>query len=117
MRIIESNIDQNVELPLQLEISFGKIFDIYKKYASEEFKEHPYHKSSVDLVAELEQFPDLLEGFSDFSLLKKHERQVELLLEPLFPEALLDNEIKAASIPFSFLSFKFTENKPQTTQK
>jgi hypothetical protein len=101
-------MDKNTELPLQLYISFGKVFDSYKRYASEEYKDHPYHKSAVVMVAELLKYPELIDGFSDFSLLEKYEDAIELMLEPLFPEELTNNEIKAASIPFSFTSFKFT---------
>jgi hypothetical protein len=97
-----------MELPMQLNISFKKVFAVYEKYASQEFSDHPYHKSAIDMVKEFEEYPELFDGFSDFSLLEKHKEQVELLLEPLFPEPLLLNEIKAASVPFSFTSFKFT---------
>jgi hypothetical protein len=101
-------MDQNTELPLQLYISFGKVFDSFKKYASDEFQDHPYYKSAVDMVAEFSKYPELIEGFSDFSLLEKYQEVIEQMLDPLFPEELTNNEIKAASIPFSFTSFKFT---------
>lgn len=109
MRIVPSSMDKNAELPLQLYISFKQVFESFKKYASEEFKDHMYHKSAVDMVAELEKYPELIDGFSDFSLLEKYQEQIEIMLEPLFPAELTKNEIKAASIPFSFTSFKFTE--------
>ena len=41
--------------------------------------------------------------------IKKYEKEIDLMLEGLFPEILTDNEIKAASIPFSFTSFKFSK--------
>ena len=108
MRIVKSNFDENMELPVQLNISFDKIFSTFEKYATKEFSKHPYHKSAIDMVKEFNKYPELINGFSDFSLLDKYEDQIDLLLEPLFPEPLLMNEIKAASIPFSFTSFKFT---------
>ena len=108
MKIVKSNLDEKMELPVQLNISFGKVFSMFEKYASKEFSNHPYHKSAIDLKTEFEKYPELINGFSDFSLLEKYQEQVDLLLEPLFPEPLLLNEIKAASIPFSFTSFKFT---------
>ncbi len=108
MEIIQSNFSSNVVLPLQLNISFCKVFRIFEKYATTEYKDHPYHKSAKEMVSEFKKFPELINGFSDFSLLEKYKDQVDLLLDPLFPEALLDNEIKAAIIPFSFTSFKFT---------
>ena len=108
MRIVPSSMDKNTELPLQLYISFGKVFDSFKRYASDDFKNHPYHKSAVDMVAEFSKYPELIDGFSDFSLLEKYQDVIEQMLDPLFPEELTNNEIKAASIPFSFTSFKFT---------
>tara|TARA_R110002072_G_scaffold1380_5_gene11621 strand:- start:10265 stop:12649 length:2385 start_codon:yes stop_codon:yes gene_type:complete len=109
MKIIKSSLDENMELPVQLHVSFGKIFSTFERYASDEFSNHPYHKSAIDLVKEFKNYPDLINGFSDFSLLEKYENQIDLLLEPLFPQPLLLNEIKSVSIPFSFTSFKFTD--------
>jgi hypothetical protein len=99
---------QQIELPLQLKISFEKVFLMYKKYTEEDFKEHPFHKSAKRMIAEIEKHPELIDGFSDFSVLETLKDEISLLLEPLFPEALLLNEIKAATIPFTFTSFKFT---------
>ncbi|MEQ6123582.1 GAF domain-containing protein [Pseudotenacibaculum sp. MALMAid0570] len=109
MRIVKSTMDENAELPLQLFVSFEKVFSLFEKYASKEYKEHPYHKSAKDMVEEFRKYPELIEGFSDLSLLEKYQEQIDFLMEPLFPEPLLLNEIKAASIPFSFTSFKFTD--------
>jgi hypothetical protein len=108
MKIVQSSHNNNQVLPLKLHISFEKVVDLFKKYASKEYKSHPFHTASIKMIVEIEQYPELIEGFSDFSLLEKYKDQIDLLLEPLFPEILLDNEIKSASIPFSFTSFKFT---------
>lgn len=96
------------ELPLQLNISFKKVYDSYLKYTADSYRHHPFHEAAKLVVEELKDFPELIEGFSDVSLLEKHKDKVNLLLEPLFPEPLLNNEIKAASVPFSFASFKFS---------
>lgn len=108
MKIVQSSYINNNILPLQLNISFKKVLELYKKYASTEYKSHPFHTGAKNMIAEIEKYPELIDGFSDFSLLEKYQEQIDLILEPLFPEILLDNEIKAASIPFSFTAFKFT---------
>ena len=108
MNVLQPESIQNIELPLQLNISFRKVYELYESYALDEYKDHPYHKSSKVIVEKLKKYPELIEGFSDYSLLNTYEEQINLLLDPLFPESLLNNEIKAASIPFSFISFKFT---------
>jgi hypothetical protein len=99
---------QQIELPLKLKISFEKVFLMYKKYTEEDFKEHPFHKSAKRMIAEIEKHPELIDGFSDFSVLETLKDEISLLLEPLFPEALLLNEIKAATIPFTFTSVKIS---------
>ena len=109
MEVIKSNLEPEVELPLQLKISFKKVFDLYDKYTGKDFINHPFHGSAIQMVDLFKKQPELIEGFSDYSLLDKHKDKIDLLLNPLFPEPLLLNEIKAASIPFSFTSFKFTD--------
>ncbi|MBA6157218.1 GAF domain-containing protein [Tenacibaculum sp. S7007] len=108
MEIRQPKSLQNIELPLHLNISFEKVYDMLRGYASEEQKDHPFYASATILVKEVEKHPELINGFSDFSLLEKHDEIINLLLEGLFPIALTDNEIKAATIPFTFTSFKFT---------
>ncbi|MBL4668976.1 MAG: GAF domain-containing protein [Flavobacteriales bacterium] len=108
MKVIQANDLNKLELPLQFSISFHKVFSMYEKYASAEFEKHPFHNSAKIMLKEMADVPELIEGFSDFKLLEKHQEKIELLLKPLFPESLLLNEIKAASIPFSFTSFMFT---------
>ncbi|WP_405608810.1 GAF domain-containing protein [Polaribacter sp. Asnod1-A03] len=109
MKIIKSNITAETELPLQLYISFQKVFVIFEKYAHKDFENHPYNETAKKMLLLFKKSPELFTGFSDYSLLDKYSEQIELLLNPLFPEPLLSNEIKAASTPFSFTSFKFTD--------
>ena len=107
MKIVYSNNIEDSQLPLELNISFNKVIDSYRKYAKD--KESLYHKSSLDILKELEKYPELENGFSDFSLLEKYKEPIKLLLAPLFPEQLATNEIKAIAIPFDFTSFNLTE--------
>ncbi|MDP5106195.1 MAG: GAF domain-containing protein [Polaribacter sp.] len=109
MKIRVSKSISERELPLQLNISFQKIFELFQKYANIQFIDHPFHESAKKIVQNFENYPELISGFSDISFLEKYKEQIDLLLNPLFPEPLLLNEIKAASIPFSFTSFKFTD--------
>ncbi len=107
MKIIHSNKEEKLELPFKLLLSFEDVLDYYKKYAED--SKHPYHKSAKYLVDEINKHPELINGFSDFSLLDTYSETIDLLLDPLFPEPLTQNEIKAVSIPFDFTSFKFTK--------
>ncbi len=107
MYLKHSNRLDDLELPLQLHVSFKKIYEGYKKYALD--KKHPFHGVSQHMLDEIEKRPELIEGFDDYSLLDKHADIIDVMLAPLFPEALQLNEIKAASIPFSFIQFKISE--------
>lgn len=97
------------ELPLQLNISFNKVYTLFEKYAKRELKKHPYHVAATEMVKLFQIHPEFKEGFSDYNLLDAYQKEIDLILNPLFPEPLQLNEIKAASIPFSFTSFKFSK--------
>jgi hypothetical protein len=95
-------------LPLQLHISFDKVYESYKKYADKAYIKHPFHTAAKEIVQQIKKNPILIQGFTDVSLLDNYKDEINTLLEPLFPEPLLLNEIKAASIPFTFTTFKFS---------
>lgn len=61
------------------------------------------------LIDRTKNFKELKDGFQDISLLEKNEDLIRLLLADLFPTGLTNNEIKAASIPLSNITFNYTE--------
>lgn len=61
------------------------------------------------LIESTKNFKELREGFEDTALLEKYEDLIRLLLADLFPTGLTKNEIKAASIPLSNITFNYTE--------
>lgn len=79
--------------------------------------EHIRHNDRIEyrvnyaesIIGRFKKFPELIEGSQDFSLLSKHEDLIRLLLADLFPTGLTNNEIKAASIPLSNITFNYTE--------
>lgn len=98
----------DIDFPLQLNISFQKVYEMFKKYADDKYNHHPLNDTAKKMVSLFHDHPEFIEGFSDYSLLDTYKEEIDLILDPLFPEPLQFNEIKAASIPFSFSSFKFT---------
>ncbi|PTX63962.1 hypothetical protein C8N46_101572 [Kordia periserrulae] len=102
----KSNTHQEINLPLQLVVSFDQVISFYDRYIED--TNHPYHKSAVEIMEYLDNYPELRDGFSDFSKLETYKEQIDLVLEGLFPEILTDNEIKVATIPFTFQSFKYS---------
>lgn len=109
MKVLHTSKLEQLELPIQLKISFEKVYVMYQKYATKEQAAHPYHGAAKKILAEFDKYPVLIDGFSDPSLLQTYSEQIERFLDPLFPEALQLNEIKAASVPFSFTTFKFSQ--------
>ncbi len=107
MVIKHSNSEDNPELPLQLQVSFEKVYSFFEKYTNDE--SHPFYTSAKAMVKVFKKYPELINGFDDISLLDTYEDQINLIMNPLFPEVLQLNEIKAASVPFSFTTFKITE--------
>ena len=63
MKIIESNKIEEVELPLQLNIFFKKVYVMFEKYAYNDFKNHPFHSSSIKMVDLFNKNPELNDGF------------------------------------------------------
>jgi hypothetical protein len=66
-------------------------------------------KYAESLIESTKNFQELRDGFEDVSLLEKNEDLIRLLLADLFPTGLTNNEIKAASIPLSNITFNYTE--------
>ncbi len=107
MKIIPSNFNKGAKLPLKLRISFEEIFVYLEQIAKN--KDHLLYKIATPLLKDLEAYPELRAGFDDFSYLETYNKQISKLLDLLFPDLLATNEIKSASIPFEFTSFKFSK--------
>ena len=101
-----NRIDE-LELPLNIFISFEKVFSFYKKHAED--KKHLNYKRSKEISDIVIKYPELVDGIKDVSLLGNYKGQIDLMLEGIFPELLTNNEIKAAGVPFIFTAFKFSK--------
>jgi len=95
--------NKNAESPLIQLISFNKILQQYEAMAEGE-DEYLAAKAKRILKAQA-PYPVLREGFTDVSLLKKHEKVIRIILQDAFSEVLTNNEIKAAAIPFDNIVF------------
>lgn len=95
--------NQEIEFPLVNKISFNKVIETYEKGVD---SENPAiaHISKY-IFNELKKYPKLIEGVEDMAELKSYQPQIDLILNDLFPDALRNNEIKAAAAPFSFDPF------------
>jgi hypothetical protein len=59
----------------------------------------------LELLERARAVPELSEGIHDSEVLTQHEKLISELLEPYFPPALTNNEIKAVGLPFQIQVF------------
>jgi hypothetical protein len=107
MKILSSNYNKTKELPLKLKISFEAVFE-YLNVISKD-KSHYLNLTAIALLEEYKNYPELKEGFEDLSYLELYNKEIDKLLSILFPDLLKGNEIKAATIPFEFTTFKLSQ--------
>jgi hypothetical protein len=96
------------DAPFQVLISFKKYLDVLEHIRYNDRLEYRVNYAE-SLIERTKNFQELKDGFEDVSLLEKHEDLIRLLLADLFPTGLTHNEIKAASIPLSDITFNYTE--------
>ncbi len=106
MKLIQFNT-QLINSPLRVLFSLESQIKAFEKYANDE--KHPYHKSSNVVLDAVRKYPELVEGIEDINQLYKYEKEIKMLLDPLFPHPLQMNEIKAVAIPFKYAFFNLTQ--------
>ncbi|UKB84680.1 GAF domain-containing protein [Chryseobacterium sp. MEBOG06] len=94
--------------PFQVYISFNKYLDVLEHIRYNDRLEYRVNYAE-SLIDSTRNFKELKEGFQDIKLLEKNEDLIRVLLADLFPTGLTKNEIKAASIPLSNITFNYTE--------
>lgn len=98
---------KHIESPLLLKISFNKLLEQYEQLAKSE-DEFIAAKAKRVLKTQ-EPYPELREGFTDFSLLEKYKDEIGIILQDSFSKILTRNEIKTASVPFQNIIFNSSE--------
>lgn len=111
MKIIPSNYQKSTDLPLKLSISFESVFEHLEKISKDE--DNYLQASAINLLEEYKDLSILRDGFENFSYLDTYRKEIDKLLDILFPDLLKNNEIKAASIPFEFTTFKLSNRFQQ----
>ena len=105
--MIMKDINENLESPLKLKVSFNKLLEHYEILAesSDEF----IAAKARRVLKTADAFPILRDGFSDTSILKNREKEIGIILQDSFSPVLSKNEIKTASVPFHNLIFNSSE--------
>lgn len=96
------------DAPFQVYISFKKYLDVLEHIRYNDRLEYRANYAE-SLIDKTKNFQELKDGFQDVTLLEKYDDLIRLLLADLFPTGLTNNEIKAASIPLSDITFNYTE--------
>lgn len=97
------DINNNIESPIKLNISFHKLLEQYKAMLN---GDDEFLKFKAKRILEIaEEYPILFDGFTDSEILEDREKEINIILRDLFSPVLTDNEIKTASLPFHNLIF------------
>ena len=90
-------------MPMVRVISFNKLLEYYDTLLE---SGDPFWVAKAKHVLDAQApYPELRDGFTDSSLLKKHKAVISIMLEDSFSSILGKNEIKAASLPYENLIF------------
>ena len=92
---------------MRFQFSFHKIIEKLELTAADSANWRSVH--AIDLLARVNQHPELRNGITSVEQLTENEDLVAELLADLFPEALTLNEIKAVSLPYQSFIFNKTQ--------
>lgn len=93
-----------LDFPMQLKIGFGKVFNNYREI----LKTEGGNRTALEIIAIAQEYPELTSGLKTTEELQKYCKQIDAILQPLFPPLFGDSEIKFATVPFHDLAFKST---------
>ncbi len=93
--------------PFQILISFHKLIEGLKEIANSDIDYRADY--ALALLNKIKDEPQFWEGVEDADFFTKNATIVQYLLADLFPTALTQNEIKAATIPFYNFTFNYSE--------
>nr|WP_321227034.1 GAF domain-containing protein [uncultured Psychroserpens sp.] len=102
-----NDINQNIESPFKLMVSFDKILKYYEELSQSE--DEFIAAKARRVLKTAEGFPELRDGITNLSDLVKREKEIRIILQDSFSPILTNNEIKTASVPFHNLIFNSSE--------
>ncbi|WP_179343566.1 GAF domain-containing protein [Winogradskyella ursingii] len=101
------DVNDNLESPFHIKISFNKLLNQYDELISNDDDFIAANARRVLKIAE--NHPTLRKGFSDLSLIDKYNLEIQGILQDAFNPLLTKNEIKAASVPFHDVLFNMSD--------
>lgn len=101
------DINDNIESPMVLKVSFNKLLEHYEKLADN--KDEFLSVKAKRILKTAAPYSELRDGFSDTDVLKLREHEISVILQDSFAPVLTKNEIKTASVPFHDMIFNSSE--------
>ncbi|TXE09729.1 GAF domain-containing protein [Seonamhaeicola algicola] len=101
------NINDNIESPLILKVSFNKLLQYYEDLLKHD-DEFVVAKAKR-VLSTAKSYPVLREGFTETKILEERKKEIGIILQDSFSPLLTKNEIKTASVPFHDLIFNKSE--------
>jgi hypothetical protein len=102
-----SDINENIESPFTLKVSFNKLLRHYEvlSQSDDEF----IAAKARRVLKTAEGFPELRDGITNPQDLITRKKEISIILQDSFSPILTKNEIKTASVPFHNLIFNSSE--------
>ena len=97
------DINDNIESPMVLNISFNKLLEHYEEVAKGD--DSFLSEKAKQILQAAAPYPELREGFSNTQVIKDRASEISIILQDLFSPVLSNNEIKTASLPFHDIIF------------
>lgn len=98
---------EQIESPFIIQISFHILIETLENIAASDVDYRANYAQS--LLNEIKLIPEFKTGLQDLTLIEQNQGLLKNLLADLFPTALTKNEIKAVTIPFTNITFNFTD--------
>jgi len=106
---------ENKIMPIKHFISFDVLL---KKYEEQLMGDDPFLAATAERILNAQSgYPELREGFDDFTLLDKYRDVIDRILQDTFTEALSTNEIKVATLPYRNVIIKSSKRFQQIISK
>tara|TARA_R110002074_G_scaffold143330_1_gene290240 strand:+ start:899 stop:3274 length:2376 start_codon:yes stop_codon:yes gene_type:complete len=101
------DINQNIQSPFELKVSFNKLLNHYESLVRSE--DEFISAKAKRVLKTAEAYPELRNGFSNINTLEERKKEISMILQDSFSPVLTKNEIKTASVPFHNLIFNSSE--------
>lgn len=101
------DINENIESPFTLKVSFNKLLKYYEVLSKNE--DEFLAAKARRVLKTASPFPELREGITNPEVLIEREKEISIILQDSFSAILTKNEIKTVSVPYHNLIFNSSE--------